>query len=66
MPLVVISQDVFPEIAIELKRLQNPFVVGAAARLDPLYLQRADRVVAIGETMKPRLEEKGAPPSGCA
>ena len=23
-PLVVISQDVFPEIAIELKRLENP------------------------------------------
>ncbi len=26
-----------------------------------LYLRRADRVVAIGETMKRRLEEKGAP-----
>jgi len=27
-----------------------------------LYLKRADRVIAIGETMRTRLEEKGAPP----
>src|SRR5256714_11027217 len=27
-----------------------------------LYLRRADRIVAIGDTMRRRLEEKGAPP----
>ncbi len=47
-PLVVISQDVFPEIAVR-------GLVG-------LYLRRADRIVAIGDTMRRRLEEKGAPP----
>src|SRR5690242_14887946 len=61
-PLVVISQDVFPEIAVELKRLQNPVVMGILRGLVSAYLRRADRVVAIGETMRQRLEAKGAPP----
>jgi colanic acid biosynthesis glycosyl transferase WcaI len=60
-PLVVISQDVFPEIAAELKRLENPVVMSVLRRLVGLYLRRADRIVAIGETMRTRLEEKGAP-----
>jgi colanic acid biosynthesis glycosyl transferase WcaI len=61
-PLVVISQDVFPEIAIELKRLENPVVTSLLRRLVRVYLRRADRVVAIGDTMRRRLEEKGAHP----
>ena len=61
-PLVVVSQDVFPEIAVELKRLTNPLLVGLLAVLTRLYLQRAERVVAIGETMKRRLESKGVDP----
>ncbi|HET9289197.1 MAG TPA: glycosyltransferase family 4 protein [Gaiella sp.] len=60
-PLLVISQDVFPEIAERVKRLEHPLVVGALRRLVGLYLRRADRVVAIGETMKLRLVQKGAP-----
>jgi colanic acid biosynthesis glycosyl transferase WcaI len=59
-PLLVISQDVFPEIAERVKRLEQPVVLGALRRLVALYLKRADRVVAIGETMKLRLEQKGA------
>jgi glycosyltransferase involved in cell wall biosynthesis len=59
-PLLVISQDVFPEIAERLKRLEHPLVVGALRKLVALYLRRADRVVAIGETMKLRLVQKGA------
>jgi colanic acid biosynthesis glycosyl transferase WcaI len=62
VPLVVISQDVFPEIAVELRRLDNPLVIGLLARLIAFYLRRADRVVAIGETMRRRLEAKGAKP----
>lgn len=60
VPLVVISQDVFPEIAVELKRLENPLLIGLLRTLINAYLRRADRVVAIGETMRGRLEEKGA------
>ena len=59
-PLVVVSQDVFPEIAVELKRLENPILIGLLRGLIRFYLQRADRVVAIGETMRRRLVEKGA------
>ena len=62
VPLVVISQDVFPEIAIELERLENPALMSLLRRLVALYLRRADRVVAIGDTMRRRLEEKGAHP----
>jgi len=63
VPLLVISQDVFPEIAVQLERLENPVLVGLLRSLVGLYLRRADRIVAIGETMKRRLEEKGADPA---
>src|SRR5919108_6407469 len=62
VPVLVISQDVFPEIATELGRLGNPAVVGVLRSLVGAYLRRADRIVAIGETMRERLEAKGAPP----
>ena len=61
-PLVVVSQDVFPEIAIELRRLENKIVIEVLRGMIRLYLRRADRVVAIGETMRLRLEGKGAIP----
>lgn len=61
-PLVVISQDVFPEAAVALGRLSNPVLVKAFGSLVSLYLRRAERVVAIGETMRRRLEEKGVEP----
>jgi colanic acid biosynthesis glycosyl transferase WcaI len=61
VPLIVISQDVFPEVAVELGRLDNPALVGALRVAIRFYLARADRVVAIGDTMKRRLGEKGAP-----
>jgi glycosyltransferase involved in cell wall biosynthesis len=60
-PLVVISQDVFPEIAVELGRLTNPALVGVLRWLVGVYLRRANRIVAIGETMRARLIAKGAP-----
>ncbi|HZC28551.1 MAG TPA: glycosyltransferase family 4 protein, partial [Gaiellaceae bacterium] len=61
VPLVVISQDVFPEIAVQLKRLENRALMSVLRFLVSLYLRRAEHVVAIGETMRRRLEEKGAP-----
>ena len=62
VPLLVISEDVFPEVAVELKRLENGFLVGALRQLVRLYLKRTDRIVAIGDTMRDRLIEKGASP----
>jgi colanic acid biosynthesis glycosyl transferase WcaI len=61
-PLVVTSQDVFPEVALELGRLRSRTLIGLLRVLVQLYLRRATRVVAIGETMARRLEVKGAPP----
>jgi glycosyltransferase involved in cell wall biosynthesis len=62
VPLVVVSQDVFPEIAVELKRLESKPLIALLRSLIGFYLRRADRVVAIGETMRRRLVEKGTPP----
>jgi glycosyltransferase involved in cell wall biosynthesis len=59
-PLVVVSQDVFPETAVQLGRLDNRAVVFALQALTRRYLRRADRIVAIGETMRARLVAKGA------
>ena len=62
VPLVVISEDVFPEIAVALHRLENGWLVRLLRLLVRMYLRRADRIVAIGETMRRRLVEKGARP----
>jgi glycosyltransferase involved in cell wall biosynthesis len=61
-PLLVIAQDVFPEIAVKLGRLRTPLVVRSLGLLVDSALRSADRVVAIGETMQQRLEEKGVEP----
>ena len=61
-PLVVVSQDVFPEIAVELKRLESKSLIELLRALIGFYLRRADKIVAIGDTMRARLEQKGAPP----
>jgi glycosyltransferase involved in cell wall biosynthesis len=60
VPLVVVSQDVFPEVAVELNRLTNPAIVKVLRTAISHYLKRADRVVAIGDTMRRRLVAKGA------
>lgn len=59
-PLLVISEDVFPEIATELGRLTNPLIVRMLQTLVAFYLRRADLIVAIGTRMRERLIEKGA------
>jgi colanic acid biosynthesis glycosyl transferase WcaI len=61
VPLVVVSQDVFPEIAVELGRLESKPLIEVLRALIGFYLRRADRVVAIGDTMRERLQAKGAP-----
>ena len=60
VPVVVVSQDVFPETAVRLGRIDNAAVIAALRGLVNAYLRRADRVVAIGETMRERLVAKGA------
>lgn len=62
VPLVVVSQDVFPETAVKLRRLENPLAVATLGQVVASYLRRADRIVSIGETMSRHLVRKGAPP----
>jgi putative colanic acid biosynthesis glycosyltransferase WcaI len=62
VPLIVVSEDVFPEIAVELRRLESPTLIYLLRLMVEIYLRRADRIVAIGEAMRGRLEVKGAPP----
>jgi colanic acid biosynthesis glycosyl transferase WcaI len=61
-PLVVISQDVFPEIAVLLNRIRSTIVVAALRIAIRYYLRRAERIVAIGTAMRSRLLAKGAGP----
>jgi len=61
VPYLVIVQDVFPEIAIQLGRLTNPLLIRGLDLLVGSALRRADCVVAIGETMRRRLVAKGVP-----
>jgi putative colanic acid biosynthesis glycosyltransferase WcaI len=62
VPLLVIMQDVFPEIAVRLGRLSNPVLVRLLRLLIDPSLRAADRVVVIGETMKRRVADKGVSP----
>ena len=65
VPLVVISQDVFPEIAVELKRLESePLIVAMLREMIAFYLRRADHVVAIGETMRGASKRRARAPTG--
>jgi glycosyltransferase involved in cell wall biosynthesis len=59
VPLVLVTQDVFPEIAVALGRLDNPVLVRVLDRLVRFGLKRATRVVAIGDEMRRRLVAKG-------
>ena len=59
VPLVAVVKDLFPETAVELGRLRSPAAAGAMRAAIDFYLRRADRAVAIGETMRRRLSDRG-------
>jgi putative colanic acid biosynthesis glycosyltransferase WcaI len=58
-PLLMSTQDVFPEIAVKLGRLRNPVAIAVLRVLVDFSLRHADRLVVIGETMKQRVIAKG-------
>ena len=55
---IFLSQDIFPEVAIVLEDFRSEKVNRALERINRFLLQKADFVVAIGETMKARLVER--------
>jgi colanic acid biosynthesis glycosyl transferase WcaI len=62
VPLVLVAQDVFPETAVATGALPSPVTARALRAFVEPALRSAARVVALGETMRRRLEEKGVPP----
>ena len=58
---VFYCQDIFPEVGALVQNFRSALVDGALERVNRLLVSRADRIVAIGETMAERLREgKGA------
>jgi colanic acid biosynthesis glycosyl transferase WcaI len=61
---VFYCQDIFPEVAALLDDFRSNAVNGLLDRLNRLLVARADRIVALGDTMKARLVDgKGADPA---
>jgi putative colanic acid biosynthesis glycosyltransferase WcaI len=52
---VFVCQDVFPEVASVLDDFHSPVANWLLDRVSQLLIRRADRVVAVGETMRARL-----------
>jgi len=58
---VYVIQDIFPDIFLVLGRLNNKFIIWMLDKLNRFLLKRADRIVAIGDTMCGELIKKGTP-----
>jgi putative colanic acid biosynthesis glycosyltransferase WcaI len=54
---VFLSQDVFPEVTRLLENFQSGSLDGLLARVGRFTVKHADRIVALGDTMKRRLVE---------
>lgn len=54
---VFLSQDVFPEVTRLLENFQSGTIDGLLARVGRFTVKHADRIVALGDTMKRRLME---------
>jgi glycosyltransferase involved in cell wall biosynthesis len=58
---VYVCWDLYPDIAMALGRLQNPFLIAGWRALNRLVRARADSVVAVGRDMCEKLESEGVP-----
>jgi len=64
VPLVMSYRDIFPEVARLLEDFKSQTVDRVLQRVNCFLAENADRVVALGDTMRLRLiEEKGADPA---
>jgi colanic acid biosynthesis glycosyl transferase WcaI len=62
-PFVLVTKDIFPDVAIRMGKLRNPVVVGLLRLMSASLFRNADRVVSIGRDMDRRLRELGVPPT---
>lgn len=61
---VFLCEDIYPEAGRLLAGVENHAINGTLDRVSRLLVKKADRVIALGETMRQRLiEGKGANPS---
>jgi colanic acid biosynthesis glycosyl transferase WcaI len=60
-PFVLVTKDIFPDVAIRVGKLSNPAVIRTLRAMSRLLFRRADRVVSIGRDMDRRLVELGVP-----
>jgi glycosyltransferase involved in cell wall biosynthesis len=61
-PLVMAYQDLFPEVTVLLPDFHSPTINAGLQAINRFLCRKAERVVALGETMRARLiENKGAP-----
>ena len=61
---VFLCQDIFPEVAGLVEDFRSDAVNRLLDRINRLVIREADRIVAVGETMRDRLvAEKGADPA---
>jgi glycosyltransferase involved in cell wall biosynthesis len=66
-PFVFLCEDIFPEVATLLEDFHSGAVNDALTQVNRFLVRRADRIIALGDTMKRRLVEgKGATPSKVA
>lgn len=64
VPLVMSYRDIFPEVARLLEDFQSEAVNRVLQRLNCFLVRRAERIVALGETMREKLiSGKGADPA---
>jgi glycosyltransferase involved in cell wall biosynthesis len=62
-PLVMVFNDLFPEVAVLLEGFRSPMINAVLQRINRSLVRHAALSVALGETMRRRLiESKGAPP----
>jgi len=63
-PLVMSYRDLFPEVTVLLEDFHSDAINNALQRVNRFLCRHAERVVALGDTMKARLiDDKGAPPA---
>lgn len=60
-PFVYICEDIFPDVGVALKRVDNPIAVWLWRWLNRLLRKGASRVVAIGRDMQEKLIAEGVP-----
>ena len=61
VPFVLVTKDIFPDVAIELGALRNPAAIRGLRFMRSTLFDSADRLVSIGRDMDRRLIAHGVP-----